>query len=201
MIDVKGFLIAILPIALSPGASFTLAVSNMSAVGIRGALPIVIGTGLGILIHGFLVGLGVTKLLVKHELLMGALHIVGVLFLGWLGVKLLINGVSAFKQESELNGGLAGFKEALLLNLFNVKAIILYLTVVPVFAGHALKNYMLLCALHVGIMAAWIFIIGCALKLAKKTLKLSILSGVVNVLGGLFLMVVTGATAVELYNQ
>ena len=141
MLDTMGFLLAIIPIALSPGASFTLAVSNISISGLRSAFSIILGTGVGILIHGFLVGIGVSNFIADSPIAMIALQITGVLFLGYLAIRLLLNGVLSFKNKAKLNSNLAGFKEALLLNLFNAKAIILYLTVVPIFAGKELVNY------------------------------------------------------------
>lgn len=200
MIDIKGFLIAIIPIALSPGASFTLAASNVSIAGIRSAFPVVLGTGLGILIHGTFVGLGVSGFLINSPFLMNVLQLIGILFLGWLGIKLIINGVTAFRHEARLDNHISGFTEALTLNLFNVKAIILYLTVVPIFAGQELGNYLILSLLHIAVMAMWIYIVGFAIKLAGMAIKLNILSGLVNSIGGVFLLTATCITAINLYS-
>ncbi|WP_428240831.1 LysE family translocator [Gynuella sp.] len=200
MIDIKGFLVAIIPIALSPGASFTLAISNISIAGLRSAFNVIWGTGLGIIIHGLLVGLGISAFIVKSPLTMSVLQIIGILFLGWLGVKLILSGISSFRKVTVQSGTLAGFREALLLNLLNAKAIILYLTVVPNFAGTEFINYVVLSSLHVALMAAWIITIGLFIKIAKKAVRLNVLSGVINSIGGVFLIIVTCNTAIGLYN-
>jgi len=195
-----GFLLAISPIALSPGASFTLAVSNISISGLRSAFSIILGTGVGIYIHGLLVGVGISGWIANSSIAMSVLQVFGVLFLGYLGIRLLLNGVVSFKNKAELSSKLAGFKEALLLNLFNAKAIILYLTVVPIFAGTELVNYFILSSLHVAVMAVWILFSGILILVAKAKLKLNIMNGIVNTIGGAFLVVVAFSSAFKLYN-
>jgi len=195
-----GFVLAITPIALSPGASFTLAVSNISISGLRCAFSIILGTGVGIFIHGFLVGMGISSLIANSSIAMSVLQTFGVLFLGYLGARLLLNGVLSFKNKSKLSCNLSGFKEALLLNLFNAKAIILYLTVVPLFAGTKLVNYLILSSLHVAIMAVWILFAGILILVAREKLRLNILNGIINTIGGAFLVMVTFSTAFNLHN-
>ncbi|MBJ7554444.1 hypothetical protein [Marinomonas spartinae] len=112
----------------------------------------------------------------------------------------MLNGILSFKNKTELSSNLAGFKEALLLNLFNAKAIILYLTVVPIFAGRELVNYLILSSLHVAVMSVWILFSGVLILVARAKLKLNILSGIINTVGDSFLVVITLSTAFHLYN-
>ncbi|MEI8634922.1 LysE family transporter [Vibrio sp. PP-XX7] len=66
--NVSGFVFSILPIALSPGVSFTLAISNVSLSGMRGAYKVVIGTGIGIALHALVAGLGVSGFLADQPI-------------------------------------------------------------------------------------------------------------------------------------
>ena len=61
-LHVLAFIIAILPVALSPGASFTLAINNTLVAGARGLAAIILGTALGIYTHALLIGLGISAL-------------------------------------------------------------------------------------------------------------------------------------------
>lgn len=93
--DPGGFAIAILPVVLSPGASFTLAMNSALTSGARGVLTIMAGTALGIFTHALLVGLGITAALTAFPSLFGALKIAGTIYLLWLGCRLIRGGLTA----------------------------------------------------------------------------------------------------------
>ncbi|NVK72944.1 MAG: LysE family translocator [Oceanospirillaceae bacterium] len=199
--DIQGFVIAILPIALSPGASFTLALSNVAMNGIKGAFKVVMGTGLGIILHGLLVGLGISNALNKSQVVMNSLHIIGMAFLLWLGLKLVTSGMKLLHHKTVLSASNVSIKQAFLLNVFNTKAIILYLTVVPIFAGSGLSSYLLLSIIHVTIMTLWILIFSLVFCFAKERLKVNIISSVINIIGGLCLLYMSLHSAVNYYYQ
>ncbi|MDN3650901.1 LysE family transporter [Reinekea marina] len=191
MIDITGFIITILPIALSPGTSFTLAISNIAIAGLRGVLPVILGSGVGIVLHATLVGLGVSTLIANNPQAMYALHLFGIAFLGWLGFKLLFTGIQAFHENLALNHRLVGFKQALLLNLINARAIVLYLTVTPIFAGNSLTGFIALGLVHVAMLACWILLAGSIIIIARRKIKLNLVTGVINFMGGTSLLAVT----------
>ncbi|WP_317474067.1 LysE family transporter, partial [Cronobacter sakazakii] len=85
--DISGFVLAIAPVALSPGASFTLAMNNVIHRGIMGVFSVITGTLIGIYIHALLVGLGVTQLLVRYPAVMKTLQLTGTLYLLWLALR------------------------------------------------------------------------------------------------------------------
>ncbi len=76
-INLAGFLPALLPIALSPGASFTLAMNSALTSGYRGLFKTLFGTALGIYTHALLIGLGLSTALVASSTLFTWLKIVG----------------------------------------------------------------------------------------------------------------------------
>tara|TARA_R110001606_G_scaffold262006_3_gene410525 strand:+ start:2591 stop:3193 length:603 start_codon:yes stop_codon:yes gene_type:complete len=197
--DIHGFVIAILPIALSPGASFTLALSNVAINGIKGAFKVVVGTGLGIILHGLLVGLGISNVLNKSQFVMNSLQIIGIAFLLWLGLKLVTSGIKLLHHKMKFTASDVSVKQAFLLNIFNTKAIILYLTVVPIFADSSLSSYLLLATTHVIIMALWILIISLVFCFVKERLKVNIIGAVINIVGGLCLLYMSYHSALSYY--
>ncbi len=96
--DISGFVLAIAPVALSPGASFTLAMNNVIHRGLTGVFSVIVGTMVGIYIHASLVGLGVTQLLVRYPPVMKALQVTGTLYLLWLALRLIASGIQAWRR-------------------------------------------------------------------------------------------------------
>ena len=60
-----GFLLALTPLVMTPGASFKLVSAKGVSGDRRGAFQIVLGTGLGILTHAVLAGLGLAALVMQ----------------------------------------------------------------------------------------------------------------------------------------
>src|SRR5471030_1416353 len=60
-LNLLGFMPALLPVALSPGASFTLVMSGALAGGHKGLFRTLAGTALGIYTHAVLIGFANTK--------------------------------------------------------------------------------------------------------------------------------------------
>ncbi|ELY4777499.1 LysE family translocator [Cronobacter turicensis] len=196
--DISGFVLAIAPVALSPGASFTLAMNNVIHRGITGVFSVIAGTLIGIYIHASLVGLGVTQLLVRYPPVMKTLQLAGTLYLLWLALRLIASGIQAWRRPQQNTGHGAGVKEALLANLFNIKAILLWLTVVPAFAGTAFMHYLLLASIHVAIMASWLLLCGGAIVLTTRRFPVRWLKVVVDTGGGLFLFILTLSSALAM---
>ncbi|QUJ66197.1 LysE family translocator [Photobacterium sp. GJ3] len=199
MIDLQGFVFAMIPIALSPGASFTLAISNASASGARGAFKVIVGTGLGILVHGSLVGAGFSSFIVKNVILLNTLKLVGIIFLFYIGVRLLILGLE-FRNGSFNELKETSIKEAFLLNIFNAKALLFYVTVVPIFAGIEFSTYLYLSVLHVLVMSVWTAICSYIFFLAKERGDFSKVSMVVNIIAGMCLVYFSYVSAVSFNN-
>ncbi|NOU49926.1 LysE family transporter [Pseudoalteromonas sp. JBTF-M23] len=158
-----------------------------------------VGTGLGILVHGSLVGAGVSSFIVKNAMLLNAMKLAGVIFLLYLGVKLLILGLK-FRNGSFTELKETSIKEAFLLNIFNAKALLFYLTVVPIFAGVEFVAYLYLCVLHVLVMSVWTAICSYMFLLAKKRACFSKVNMVVNTTGGMCLVYFAYLSAVNFNN-
>ncbi|HGM6859643.1 TPA: LysE family translocator [Serratia rubidaea] len=189
-INLPGFIPALLPVALSPGASFTLAMNGALADGRQGLLRTLLGTALGIYTHALLIGLGVTAVLVASPAAFGVLSIVGSLYLLWLGISLIRSGVAARRLALNSGGTRVTLKSAWLLNVLNPKAIMFYLTVVSQFAGQHgdIGNYLLLASVHIAVMCTWLIAVSYALVFSARKADPLTLKKYINIGGGTLLV-------------
>lgn len=80
-LNIFGFIPALLPVALSPGASFSLVMSSALTGGRKGLYKTLGGTALGIYTHATLIGLGITAIIASSPAVFGGLKIAGTLYL------------------------------------------------------------------------------------------------------------------------
>lgn len=191
-INIAGFIPALLPVALSPGASFTLAINSALADGRKGLMVTMAGTALGIYTHALLIGLGVTSLLVASPALYGILKIAGTAYLLWLGVQLIRSGLGGRELTFSKGGKTITLKAAWLANVLNPKAVMFYLTVVSQFAGEKgeVSHYLLLASVHVIVMALWLVAISLLLITSARKVNTRTLKRTINVGGGALLILI-----------
>ncbi|MBT0729980.1 LysE family translocator [Rosenbergiella nectarea] len=190
-INFLGFMPALLPIALSPGASFTLVMSSALSGGYTGLFKTLAGTALGIYTHAILIGFGITSIIISSPASFTVLKILGNAYLLWLGITLIRSGMSA------KSGGLAEtthsvtLGEAWIANVLNPKAILFYLTVVSQFAGKqgGISHYLTLASVHIVVMSIWLLVISRALVFSVKKASPLKLKKYVNITGGILLIV------------
>lgn len=189
-INIAGFIPALLPVALSPGASFTLAMNSALAQGRKGLLVTLTGTALGIYTHALLIGLGVTSLLVASPALFSLLKIAGTFYLLWLGVQLIRSGLGAQALAFSKNEKVITLKDAWLANVLNPKAILFYLTVVSQFAGRQgeVSHYLALASVHVAVMALWLIALSMLLITSARKINTRALKRAINMGGGAMLL-------------
>ncbi|PLR39602.1 lysine transporter LysE [Chimaeribacter californicus] len=190
-INLPGFMPALLPVALSPGASFTLVMSSALAGGRRGLFRTLAGTALGIYTHALLIGLGITAVIVSSPAMYGALKIAGTVYLLWLGGVLIRSGLNAKHPHPQSSLPAVTVKEAWLANILNPKAIIFYLTVVSQFAGKhgGVGNFLTLASVHVAVMCLWLITLSYTLVFSAKNANPVMLKKYVNIAGGALLII------------
>lgn len=189
-INLFGFLPALLPVALSPGASFTLVMSSALTDGRKGLFRTLAGTALGIYTHALLVGFGITAALVASPGIYGFLKIAGSVYLLWLGGMLIRSGWMAKRQQKVESPTSVTIKQAWMSNLLNPKAIIFYLTVVSQFAGKqgGVVNYFTLASVHVAVMSLWLIAVSRTLVFSAQKANPQRLKKYVNFGGGAMLI-------------
>ncbi|MEQ9887759.1 LysE family translocator [Pectobacterium zantedeschiae] len=189
-INLFGFIPALLPVALSPGASYTLAMNSAISGGRRGLIKTLTGTALGIYTHATLIGLGITAILVASPTIFNILKIAGTIYLFWLGVQLIRSGMKAKSMELNANVITITVKDAWLANVLNPKAVMFYLTVVSQFAGSNgdVADYLALASVHIVIMSIWLIAVSNALVFSAKKANPLTLKKYVNIGGGMMLI-------------
>ncbi|QKJ87718.1 LysE family translocator [Paramixta manurensis] len=190
-INLLGFIPALLPVALSPGASFTLVMSSALAGGRDGLLRALAGTALGIYTHALLIGFGITAIVASSPSVYSVLKIVGIAYLLWLGAMLIRSGLHATSNGVKNNVTPVTLTGAWLANILNPKAIIFYLTVVSQFSGShgGVGNYLALASVHVAVMSIWLIAVSRTLVFSAKNTDPVILKKYVNIAGGALLII------------
>ena len=189
--NIFGFLPALLPVALSPGASFTLVMNSALAEGHKGLFRTLAGTALGIYTHAFFIGFGITAVLISSPAAFTVLKVAGTAWLLWLGAVLIRSGIMVSSGGSTDAKHYVTLKEAWLANLLNPKAILFYLTVVSQFAGvkGGVCNYLMLASVHIAVMSVWLYALAQTLVFSSKKINPSTLKKYVNISGGVLLIV------------
>lgn len=189
-INVIDFLPVLLPVALSPGASFTLAMNSALAGGRSGLFRTLAGTALGIYTHACLIALGVSAVLMASPAAFGALKGAGIAYLLWLGVQLIRSGMRTRGGEIGEGARAVTLKDAWLANVLNPKAIIFYLTVVSQFVGQdgKMSGYLALASVHVIVMSVWLMMVSKTLIFSSQKANPLTLKKWVNVVGGILLI-------------
>lgn len=131
-----GFTLALLPIVLTPGASFTLASAKGAAGDRTGAVSVIVGTGAGILTHAVLAGWGLAGIVVASAELFAVIRIIGAGYLVALGLWMLWRSRGrGVVREAEVvrRSAPRTIGAAYAANVLNVKAASVYLTLAPQF--------------------------------------------------------------------
>lgn len=189
-VNIFGFMPALLPVALSPGASFTLVMNSALAGGHKGLIRTLAGTALGIYTHAVLIGLGVTAVLFSSPAAFAVLKVAGTAYLLWLGAMLIRSGITVNTGGFSDTKHVVTLKEAWLANVLNPKAILFYVTVVSQFAGikGGVSNYLTLASVHVVVMSVWLFSVSQTLIFSVKKTNPLMLKKYVNIAGGMLLI-------------
>ena len=163
-----GFAMAVTPLVLTPGASFTLVSARGMLGDRRGAWASILGTGIGILIHAALAGAGLAAVVMHSAELHRYLWLAGAAYLIGLGLWLWLRSRSS-DGPSSMASSMGGApvprsmwvdgRRAFVANVLNVKAAAVYLTLAPQFLGlaDARVGVMLQLGLvHVAVMVLWL---------------------------------------------
>ncbi|WP_298444841.1 LysE family translocator [Gordonia sp. (in: high G+C Gram-positive bacteria)] len=192
-----GFLLAIIPVVVTPGASFTL-VTGRSLVGDRaGAVATIVGTATGILTHALLAAAGLALLVMQSAQAYTVVRLVGAAYLIGLGVVMLVRPRRTPPAEPGPDDG--GPRPPRPSPARNVKAAAVYLTLAPQFVpAHemSLPPMLTLAGIHVLVMAVWLASWAEGLRLAGRRFDFRTWITRIHRLGGVVLIVLGLRTAV-----
>jgi homoserine/homoserine lactone efflux protein len=133
-----GFLAATLVVALSPGPGAVLSMSVGLRHGYRHALAAILGLQTALLLQLGLVAIGLGALLAASESAFLAVKLAGAAYLVWLGIqkwRAPVEEEGAGAVEDELKSGF--YRQGILVNLGNPKAIVFIAALVPQFIDPA----------------------------------------------------------------
>ncbi|TDD12955.1 LysE family translocator [Nonomuraea diastatica] len=158
---VAAFLLAILPIIATPGASLTLLIQHVAAGGRRQALPVILGTVSGLYAHATLAIAGLSALVMHSSQAFTAVKLLGAAYLVCLGLwtwrSTTLPPPPALTDQPQRTGSV--YTQALLANVLNPKAASIYLTLVPQFilpGRHFGGQILTLATAHALLMVVWL---------------------------------------------
>lgn len=200
-----GFAVAVTPLVLTPGASFTL-VSASGLIGDkRGAWASILGTAVGILTHALLAGIGLSAVVMQSAELYRYLRLAGAAYLIGLGLWLLLRSHSSAKAahlegEPARRSIWAHGRRAFVANVLNVKAASIYLTLAPQFLSIADANISAMTQLgfvHIVVMTMWLGLWATGLTAISEWFNLPAWNRRINTLGGAVLVVLGIRSAMQ----
>jgi threonine/homoserine/homoserine lactone efflux protein len=127
---VAGFLLAILPLVVTPGASFTLLTGHAAAAGAQAGVPVIIGTVTGLYVHAALAAVGLSAVVMHASWAFTAVRLAGAVYLIALGVWTWRSPSRSSPAPIRSRGP---YTQAVLGNVLNPKAAAIFLTLVPQF--------------------------------------------------------------------
>ncbi|MFC7546494.1 LysE family translocator [Plantactinospora sp. GCM10030261] len=168
-----GFLIAVLPLVATPGASLTLLVQRVTDRGVGQCGPVIAGTVTGLYTHAGLAAVGLSALVMRSSQLYTVVRLVGAGYLVGLGIWMWRGSTGARSadrgaQDRDVRERGSTYRQALLVNVLNPKAASIYLTLVPQFVdpgGAVTYQILLLATAHAVLIAAWL--VGWTVVLAR----------------------------------
>ncbi|WP_216215143.1 LysE family translocator [Amycolatopsis aidingensis] len=139
MIDLDSYLLflgAVLLICVVPGADMVYIVTNAVSQGVRAGLLASVGMSVGMLVHTTAVVLGLATLVSSSPIAYDVLRYAGAVYLGYLGVRTLIDSWRAGGTQLTTGERLplsTVFQRAIITNVLNPKIVVFYLAFLPQF--------------------------------------------------------------------
>jgi len=157
---VAGFLLAVLPLVATPGASLTLLVQRVTTGGRRQYVPVVLGTVTGLYVHATLAAFGLSALVMRSSQVFALVRLCGAAYLLLLGITLWRSTSTATATATATpSRRRPTYVQALLGNVLNPKAASIYLTLTPQFVDPhraLLPQILILATAQAALMAVWL---------------------------------------------
>jgi threonine/homoserine/homoserine lactone efflux protein len=129
------FTVAVWVLAITPGPDMTISIARALSDGKAGGAMVVLGTSTGLVVHTFLVALGVSALILASPTAFLVLKTGGAGYLVWLAIQAIRKGSSLTVKRAEgpANSAAKNYLSGLWVNLLNPKVIIFFMTFLPQF--------------------------------------------------------------------
>lgn len=198
-----GFFVAIVPLVLTPGASFTLA-TQRTLGGQRGATGwVVLGTATGIYVHALLAAAGLSALVMRSAEAFLVVKIIGGAYLIGLGLLTILRTRNRQQASAPARlpwAGRRAYPQAVLANVLNPKAASIYLTLAPQFLTAqqvGIGPLLLFASVHVLAMATWLGLWSIVLRRGRRVTRSDWFTKAVNRVGGAILVALGVRTVIS----
>lgn len=162
------YLVFVIALAVTPGPDVALVIRAATIGGMRGAVRVIIGIVLGLLVHITCSIAGVSAVIAASDTALDALRVIGALWLGWIAVNALRDGIAPRSAATDTPERAPTKRTGFLTNVLNVKILLFYLAFLPQFAkpgDHFVEVAIALAAVQVAVGITWLFT--CALLATK----------------------------------
>ncbi|UMM09150.1 LysE family translocator [Gluconobacter frateurii] len=186
---------------ITPGLDTAMTLRTATTSGWKAGLAAVLGICLGLAVWGLGAAFGLTALLAASETAFTAVKWAGALYLGWMGIKLLLHPRSslAHEQKEAAVGQLtnrpeagAAFRRGLLSNLLNPKVGVFYMTFMPQFIPphvNVQEFSLLLTAIQAVLSFAWLgLLVALTIPLGRFLSSPVVVRRMDRLTGGVFLL-------------
>lgn len=175
------YLVAITLLTITPGVDTVMIIRNTARGGWNDGAVTSLGICSGLFVHATVSAVGISVILLQSAWAFSALKLAGALYLIWLGLSSL-RRVAFRRQLFSLNASSEtgmrfsfkrSFREGLLSNVLNPKAVIFYMAFLPHFIDplqSALVQSLLLAGMHFLIAMIWQCLLASAVERAKSWL-------------------------------
>jgi threonine/homoserine/homoserine lactone efflux protein len=132
------FLLAAIVLAITPGPGIAYVVARTVSGGRAEGLASCFGTGIGGLFHVLAAALGLSLIIAQSATTFNAIKFVGVAYLVYLGLRMLLRKEASFAVEPVASqGARRALTEGIVVEALNVKTALFFLAFLPQFASPA----------------------------------------------------------------
>jgi threonine/homoserine/homoserine lactone efflux protein len=164
LVNMPLFFITSIIIIIAPGPDFIYVTTQGVSQGKRAGTLSALGTSVGLLIHTLLAAFGLSAIIQASRAAYLALKYIGAGYLLYLGMRTLISK-NQLLQTNEIPGQTKGvFRQGILTNVFNPKAIITFMAFLPQFVDahqiHTIGPFLLLGGTFALLAVIWFGFVG-----------------------------------------
>jgi len=129
------FVLTSLLLTISPGPDIIYVISQSISKGVKSAITTSLGLTSGLLVHTFLVTIGLSLIISQNEYVFNFIRLLGVLYFSYLIISVFISRNK--KKELDINNKSSNdFYRGLIMNLLNPKVSLFFIAFFPGFLFH-----------------------------------------------------------------
>ncbi|SIS39904.1 LysE family translocator [Salimicrobium flavidum] len=135
LVNVEAFILAAILLNLTPGTDTMYIVSRSASQGLGAGAYSALGISAGVIIHTLLAALGLSVILMQSSLLFTIVKIIGAVYLGYLGLQMILTKRKREEEEKTLpkQSNRKIFIQGMITNVTNPKVAVFFLAFLPQF--------------------------------------------------------------------